>query len=135
MELKENKWVLKRDHQYFYQVQTQLNVCKLPYADFVIWTENGMKYEQILLHQKFFEELLDIIRHFFIYGVLPELLGKWYSRKSIAGDDGIVVHPVDVASSSDSDEEDYEKLWCFCGLKAQESKVGRSAAPAIIDCL
>ena len=46
---------------------------------------------------------------------MPEIIGKWYSRKPIAGDDGIVVYPVDSRSSDESDEEDYEKLWCFCG--------------------
>ena len=50
-----------------------------------------------------------------IYGVLPEIIGKWYSRKPIAGNDGIVVYPADSGSSDESDEEDYEKLWCFCG--------------------
>ena len=31
----EGEWLLKRDHFYFYQVQTQLHVCRLPYADFL----------------------------------------------------------------------------------------------------
>ena len=115
MELKEDKWVLKQNHQYYYQVQTQLYVCRLTYADFVVWTENGMAYERISFDDKFFEVLLDTLKRFFIYGVLPEIIGKWYSRKPIAGDDGIVVYPVDSRSSDESDKEDYEKLWCFCG--------------------
>jgi len=73
-----------------------------------------MKCERILLDNKFFEELLVTIKHFYIYAVLPESVGKWYSRKPIADDDGIVACPVD-ANSSDSDEEDYEKLRYFCG--------------------
>ena len=110
VELKEDKWVLKQNHQYYYQVQTQLYVCRLTYADFVVWTENGMAYERISFDDKFFEVLLDTLKRFFIYGVLPEIIGKWYSRKPIAGDDGIVVYPVDSRSSDESDEEDYEKL-------------------------
>jgi len=47
MELKNGKWILKNDHAYFYQVQTQFNVCQLPYADFVVWTKNGVTFEWI----------------------------------------------------------------------------------------
>lgn len=103
MEFREDKWVLKRNHHYFYQVQTQLNVCKLSYADFVVWTEDGMACERIYVDYNLFEELLDTIKHFFIYAVLPELIGKWYSRKPIASDNGIVC-PLNVSSSEDSDE-------------------------------
>ena len=109
MELKEDK--LKHSHQYYYQVQTQLYVCQLTYADFVVWTGNGMVYERISLNEKFFEELLDTLKHFFIYGVLPEIIGKWYSRKPIANDDGIVVHPADSRSSDESDEKNIVFLW------------------------
>ena len=28
---------------------------------------------------------------FFIYGVLPEIIGTWYTRKHVADEDGIVV--------------------------------------------
>ena len=33
-----DKWSLKEDHPYFYQVQTQVHVCRLSYCDFVIWS-------------------------------------------------------------------------------------------------
>ena len=36
------EWKLMREHAYYYQVQVQLNVCKLEYGDFVLWTENGL---------------------------------------------------------------------------------------------
>lgn len=39
MTQKNGKWSLRRDHAYYYQVQAQLNVCKLTYCDFVVWTE------------------------------------------------------------------------------------------------
>lgn len=37
----EGKLTINRNHQYFYQVQTQLGVCKLESTYFVVWTENG----------------------------------------------------------------------------------------------
>ena len=49
--------------------------------------------------------------------MMPEIVGKWYSRKPIAGADGIVQKPMqlddDVPADVD-DEEDYSKLWCYC---------------------
>ena len=34
------KWSLKQDHVYHYQVQLQLYICDVKYADFVVWTDN-----------------------------------------------------------------------------------------------
>ena len=40
-------WSLKRDHMYYYQVQLQLHVCDVTYADFVVWTENTTVVERL----------------------------------------------------------------------------------------
>ena len=34
--------ILKKDHAYFYQVQLQMKVCEVEYADFVIWRESEL---------------------------------------------------------------------------------------------
>ncbi|KAJ8038812.1 hypothetical protein HOLleu_16347 [Holothuria leucospilota] len=39
---------LKRDHTYAYQVQTQLGICEVDYADFVVWTSSDLHMERIL---------------------------------------------------------------------------------------
>ena len=36
------KLQLQKDHNYYYQVQGQLVVCKKPYCDFVCWTTKGI---------------------------------------------------------------------------------------------
>ncbi len=55
------------------------------------------------------------IEHIFIHGVLPELIGKWYTRKPVADSDGVVPGPSTSSTSAVvEDKEDYEKLWCFC---------------------
>ena len=87
-------WELLREHSYYYQVQTQQNVCNLTYGDFVVWTKNGIAKERICLDRHFFEQLLESVDNFFIYGVLPEVIGKWYTRKIVADADGIVRVPV-----------------------------------------
>ena len=117
MVLKDGKWTLKHDHTYLYQVQTQLNVCQMPYADFVVWTKNGMTFERIPRETQFLEIYSETIKHFFTYGILPEIVGKWYTRQPIADDDGIidcVTNTKPVGSSGGDDDEDYEKDCCYC---------------------
>lgn len=41
----EGKLILNRKHQYFYQVQTQLSVCKMESAYFVVWTKKDLHVE------------------------------------------------------------------------------------------
>lgn len=41
----EGKPTLNRNHLYFYQVQTQLGVCKMESAYFVVWTEKDLHVE------------------------------------------------------------------------------------------
>ena len=62
---KDGEWSLKRSHTYYYQVQTQLAVCKLMYGDFVVWTENGIAVERIMFDNTFYEEVMEDIRSFF----------------------------------------------------------------------
>ena len=100
---------LSREHTYNYQVQVQLNVCNLEYGDFVVWTENGLTLERITRDQAFYENAAHKVEHFFIYGVLPEIIGKWYTRKPIADASG-VVHPPQIVGETTvhAEEEDSE---------------------------
>ena len=52
------KLQLKRNHQYFYQIQTQLYVTRLLWCDFVIWTPDEIFVEKIHYDQKFIEEAI-----------------------------------------------------------------------------
>lgn len=71
-EEKENFWVtlsngtmsLKEDHAYYYQVQTQMNVCKLTYCDFVVWTEKGIAIQRIAKDTQFFRVLSQTFNRF-----------------------------------------------------------------------
>ena len=52
------------------------------------------------------EEMLPKARHFFQVGVLPELLGKCYTRPPV------VACPVNAASVDSSEKP--QALWCYC---------------------
>ena len=46
-----------RDHTctYYYQVQSQMNVCEVGYGNFVAWKKNGLALERIFIDKQFFE--------------------------------------------------------------------------------
>ena len=71
-----SKWALKRDHAYFHQVQLQLHMCGINYADFVVWTKESTVTERIVRHVEFINDKIENARHFFMYGCLPEIVGK-----------------------------------------------------------
>jgi hypothetical protein len=66
-------------------------VCKLNYCDFVVWSEKeGILLERLKFDETFFEFLVDDVKYFFLYGILPEIVGKWYTRKPISNFEGVV---------------------------------------------
>ena len=58
---KEGKWSLKQNHAYFYQVQLQLHVCNLNYADFVLWTKQDTIVERLDKNSAFIREKLRLL--------------------------------------------------------------------------
>ena len=105
----DGKWTLKQDHAYYYQVQLQLHICDVNYADFVVWTEKNITTERILQDTEFFNSKVDNVKHFFIYGVLPEIVGKWYTRGPVADSSGAVPLPTTISTdttTTDLTEED-----------------------------
>ena len=83
-----------------------------------MWTENDFAVERIVADKQFFNSVIDSAQHFFVYGILPEIIGKWYTRKPIANSDGVV--PILTSTDSRSEQqdtnesEDMSKLWCYC---------------------
>ena len=53
-----------------------------------------------------------------MYAILPEVVGKLYSRRPVADTDGIVdiSDPQQSTTAEDKEqEEDPDKPWCYCG--------------------
>ena len=105
--------MLDRIHSYYYQCQMQLNVTDRSYCDFVVWSETDKFYcERILPDNDFISEQLQLAERFFHLAILPELLGKWFTRDHTA-------LPTVTALPDENDEED-NGSWCYC----QEAKGG-----------
>lgn len=64
---------LKRKHAHFWQVQMQMFVCQVKYADYVVWTTKEIFIERIFLDDDFCARMLLKSTHFFKRVLLPEL--------------------------------------------------------------
>lgn len=73
---------LKRSHQYFFQVQTQMAICNVSYCDFIVWTPSSTHIERVQRDDAFIDTLLSRARSFFVRAIMPELFAKYFSRKS-----------------------------------------------------
>ena len=76
---------LDHTHDYYYQVQTQLFVLNVEYCDFCVCTfsgdnVNGLHIERISKDFQFRSDCTKQSEHLFVTSILPELLGKWYTR-------------------------------------------------------
>ncbi len=62
---------LKRQHNYFYQVQGQLMITGAPYCDFVVYTPYDMHIERIIPDHALQQQMLDGLAKFFLNHALP----------------------------------------------------------------
>ena len=84
------KLCLDEKHAYYYQIQTQLFVCDVEYADFCVciflkdknneYDDEGIHFEWITKYLNFWKECVEKAHHFFTTCLLPEILGNWYTR-------------------------------------------------------
>ena len=93
LKVTDGKLHLDKSHAYYYQVQTQLFVCNVDYADFCVRTfdkdlqgmhsNNGIHIERIERNVNFWTSCIDKAHHFFKTSLLPELMGNWYTRPAL----------------------------------------------------
>ena len=97
-------------------MQCQLFCTKRTYCDFVVWTETDIHIERIYPNQSFWLENVSRVQQFFMTSILPELIGKFYSRNT-----DIIISP-QVASeelsspgpSSLHKNQVGGNLYCYC---------------------
>ena len=77
---------LKRNHQYFYQVQQQLSTVNMQFCDFIVcaFGDNGTEIasKRIYPDKQHWTNVLPKLSHFWRHCILPEILGRWYTRKN-----------------------------------------------------
>ncbi|SMN01988.1 hypothetical protein SPONN_289 [uncultured Candidatus Thioglobus sp.] len=102
---------LDKGHAYYYQVQTQIFICKVKYCDFCICTFPGsgpsMHIERIHPDTELWQKCVEKSSHFFKLCILPEIIGKWYTRP----------HQLQTTADSQSASCLVDKnklLYCYC---------------------
>lgn len=108
--------VLKRDHQYYFQVQQQLFITKADFCDFVVcaFSKDGTilyVHERIYPDTEHWNLQLPKLKFFWQHCILPEILGRWYTRKCE------LIKPAENGESV-----------CFCRMEREESTVKCSGA-------
>ncbi|KAH9373828.1 hypothetical protein HPB48_007450 [Haemaphysalis longicornis] len=98
LELVDGSLHLKRDHAYFYQVQTQVGVCGVAYCDLVVWTPMELHIKRVLRDHTFVQKMLASTRKFFTHVILPELFTECFTMKDT------------IKPTSDSDKDSF----CYC---------------------
>ena len=61
MDYNGENWHLKKDHQYYYQVQAQLNVWDIEKGVFILWANKEFVSESIARDRDFFEGAVDSV--------------------------------------------------------------------------
>ena len=65
-------------------------------------------------NEKFMATALEKVTSFIKLGVLPELLGKWYSKAPVSSGMGCRdLHQSEDISSQSSSSSSHEKVWCY----------------------
>ena len=95
-------------------------MCAVMHCMQILWLGVKLKLQLTVFIEmiNFFEDCLEKARNFFVYGILPEIVGKWYTRIPVAESDGTVLTPaVDISDNSNNDvddDDDNGRCWCYC---------------------
>ena len=84
MEYVNGEYILKKDHAYYYQVQFQMFLTQAKVCYFFVYSREASLCQMILFNEVFLAEKVPVAKNFFVYAILPELLGRWYSRTHVA---------------------------------------------------
>ena len=109
-ELPGHVFKLKRDHSYYYQCQLQIFVTTRRFCDFVVWSPEELYIERITLDETLIEQAVPNANKFWRLCVLPELLGKWYTRNETSN---VQLQGVNDSVQVQAEEED-SGTWCYC---------------------
>ena len=114
LEMSDDLVHLTQKHAYYYQVQTQLFVLNMEYCDFCVCTftgdEEGLFVEHIVKNVMFWDECVLKAEHFFHTGILPELLGRWYTRPRRTKETRDSQHDPSCSTSNQTDS----RVHCYC---------------------
>ena len=70
----DGKFFLKRNHNYYYQVQGSLGILQLKWSDFIVYTKKGLHVERIHFDDKLWKQtMLPQLTEFYFEYVFPQI--------------------------------------------------------------
>ena len=78
--IKNGQVVLKRNSNYYYQVQGQMAITKRKFCDFFVWTLTGSTIERIHFDSAFWDSTLKTLTSFYLRYIVPELFSERVKR-------------------------------------------------------
>ncbi|CAN7950895.1 unnamed protein product [Ixodes pacificus] len=110
--LTDDELTLKDTHAYYYQVQLQMLVCNVDYADFLLWNAKGSDVQRIVRNNGFLCAVVDHAAKFFSQVLLPELVAHWFTRQPTQQQDHAALGPS--LSTAVPHESNAEPTYCVC---------------------
>ena len=98
----------KKEPYILLPVQAQIKFCQCLYCDFVVWSEKDRVIERIVPDRELIESALEKATIFFRYGILPEVLGKYYTKLPSTTDNLMTV------SNEEEETSGETRVWCYC---------------------
>ena len=95
----------------------------------MLWNESDIHIERILTNEQFWLDQVSRVKNFFTTCILPELLGKFYSRT----DDSKVIYTdkdpccsvtSDITDGENGSSESNKKWYCYCQVPDGDDMVG-----------
>ena len=122
----DSNFMLRTEHAYYYQVQLQMKVCEADYCDFVVWRPTEIAVIRIIPDKTFIDSAIDQATAFYKFGVLPELIGKWYSKiPTFSGSDSSLQIATSISNDTVSTtNDDGCKKWCYCQGEEHGTMIG-----------
>ncbi|XP_014666314.1 PREDICTED: uncharacterized protein LOC106808215 [Priapulus caudatus] len=113
--------MLDAKHAHYYQIQTQMGAANLEACYFVVWTERDIHIERIMFDDCLWKEMCQKSKQIFQLAILPELVGKFYSRCSNTLTP-LTSLPCD--SSRVNRQASDDNTWCYCGQVESGRMIG-----------
>ena len=78
----------------------QMKFCNAEYCDFVVWNKKSWIIERIYANSDFINNAIAKTVDFIKLGILPELVGRWYTKQSLQSDEPSSIQSSSTQSSS-----------------------------------
>ena len=101
----------------YIQVQAQLFCTKVKYCDFVVYTRSSLHIERIRYDKSYWETNVAKVKHFFDVGIMPELLGRWFSRPPTQSTQPAAAYnkdPIPPNCNADKEPTSDSVKYCYC---------------------